>query len=125
MFVNFAWIFFRAYTLQSALNLIKEIFSFNFTPVSVELVAAATPGEYEIVQWIITKFTNLNTYYTGLPVVILVLLFAVFASIFMKNTQERIEGFVPGNKMVFVTVVLMVLSVISLSEVSSFIYVNF
>lgn len=125
IFVNIAWVFFRAYNLQNAIDFLKELISFEFTPISSELVAVATPKEYEIIQWIVSKFTNINTYYTGLPVVIFVLLFAIFASIKMKNTDERIKEFASSRKYVFITVLLLVLSVISLSEVSSFIYVNF
>lgn len=123
IFINITWVFFRAINIGDALKFIKELFS-KPTGINVELIAKATPKEYEIVQWIIAEFTKHNTYYTGLPV-LLVLVFAIYASTKMKNTNERIEDFRPTGKIVAITVILLTLSIISLSEISSFIYVNF
>ena len=124
LFVNIAWVFFRAVTLSDALNILKELFSFSFKPVDIELIAAATPAEYEIFQWIFGNI-GLNTYYTGLPVTIIFLIFAIFASIKMKNTSERVSEFDASSKTIVITILLLVWSIVSLSEVSSFIYVNF
>lgn len=124
LFVNITWVFFRAWSIEDAVKFIKELFSFKYVPVAAELIAKATPKEYEIIQWIIAEFTELNTYYTGLPV-FLILAFCIFASIKMKNTNERIDEFKASGKVIAATVILLVLSVISLSEISGFIYVNF
>ena len=43
----------------------------------------------------------------------------------MKNTKERIDEFNATKKTMIICVVLLVWSVLSLSEVSGFIYVNF
>lgn len=124
LFVNVAWVFFRAVTLNDALTFLHELFSFKFKKVDVALVVASMPSEYGIFQWMFDKI-GLNTYYTGLPVTALLLLFALFASIKMKNTSERIENFEITTRKLVVTVALLAWSIISLSEVSSFIYVNF
>lgn len=125
LYVNIAWVFFRAATLKDALNFLKELLPTKWVPVDVQLIAKATPKEYELFQWIFAEFTSFNTYYTGLPVILLVLAFAIYASIKMKNTNERISVFVANKKTVIVTVLLLVMSIVSLSEVSAFIYVNF
>lgn len=125
LFVNVAWVFFRATDVENALMLLKELVSFKFTPVNVELVAKATPKGYELVQWLVVEFTKIQAYYSGLPIILAILIFAIFAGIKMKNTNERIENFKPSSKTVLVTVILFVWCVISLSEVSTFIYVNF
>ena len=43
----------------------------------------------------------------------------------MKNTDERIEAFQPSAKLAAVSALLLVLGILSLSEISKFIYVNF
>lgn len=125
LFVNIAWVFFRAQTIDDAVAFIGELFSFKLLPVKVELIAAATLKEYELFQWIFAEFTKLNTYYTGLIPILLFLLFALFASIRMRNVYDTISDFKPNGIMVAGTVFLLIMSIISLSDISSFIYVNF
>ena len=55
----------------------------------------------------------------------IVLLLAVFASVKLKNTNERIDTFKPTVSGIFVTVFLLTVSIISLSGVSEFLYFNF
>lgn len=124
-FVNIAWIYFRADTLDTAHSFIGELFSFKLIPINIEMVAAATPAEANLLQWLILKFTSFSAYYSGMIVILLLLLFGLYASIFMKNTDERIENFTPSRRMVFATVSLLVWGILSLSEISKFIYVNF
>ena len=56
---------------------------------------------------------------------VFVVAFSLFASVKMKNTKERIDEFNATKKTMIICVVLLVWSVLSLSEVSGFIYVNF
>ncbi|MBR4981218.1 MAG: MBOAT family protein [Lachnospiraceae bacterium] len=69
-------------------------------------------------------FMDLFDRYPALPciVLLLVLLFAVY---FMKNTQEKMANKQFGVRRSLVTVFLIVWSVISLSDVSEFLYFNF
>lgn len=129
-FINIAWVYFRAATVGEGNQMLVELFSFKFHMPELELVAAAFPKELEIVQWIFVTFykeTNMNVYF-GNFVIIAFVVFSVLASVCMKNTQERIEyikenGLKMGTKAA--VIILFILSIISLSEVSSFIYVNF
>ena len=125
LFVNVAWVFFRARTAQDAMLFLKELVSFKLNPINIELVAKATPKGYEFIQWIITEFTEVNAYYSGLPIILFILAASIFASIKLKNTNERINDFVPSKRKIAITVILFVWCIISLSEISTFIYVNF
>lgn len=130
LFINVSWVYFRALTVGEGNQMLVELFSFKFRLPDLELIAAATPKELEIIQWIFVTFfkeLNLNIYF-GNIIIILFVVFAVFASTCMKNTQERIAHIKANGvkkSMVAVVVTLFVFCVISLSEVSSFIYVNF
>ena len=124
--VNIAWVFFRAPSLGGAMLMLKEMFSFKFTAVDANYAVYAFPAELEIVPWLLNKFTTVkNTYAFGVIVNVVVVLFALFASTKMKNTNERIEKFNPSAKIVALSVFLIVWSVLSMSDVSNFIYVNF
>lgn len=124
-FVNLAWVYFRAPDLGSAHAFFKELFAGGIVPVNIEFIAAATPAECNILQWLVLRFTTLSTYYTGMVIVLGLLFFAVFASILMKNTDERILHFTPSKKLTAATTFLLVMGILSLSEISKFIYVNF
>ncbi len=124
-FINLTWVFFRAPDLKTAGAFLAELFTGGLPPVNIEFIAAATPAEFNILQWLILTFTSLSTYYTGMVLILSVLAFAVFASIRMKNTDERIAAFHPSAKLCAVSTALLVFGILSLSEISKFIYVNF
>lgn len=124
--VNIAWVYFRAPSLAGANLMIKELFSFKLLPVDANYAVYAFPAELEIVPWLVNKFTKIkNTYMFSATVNVLVVAFALFASTKMKNTEERLKEFKPSGKMIAITVLLLVWSIMSMSEVSNFIYVNF
>ena len=124
-FVNLAWVYFRSPDLPSAHAFFAQLFTGGFVPINIEFIAAATPAECNIIQWLVMKFTPLSTYYTGMVMILAILAFALFASIRMKNTDERIETFHPTKKLAAVSASLLVWGILSLSEISKFIYVNF
>lgn len=124
-FVSLTWVFFRSPDLNCAFDFFEQLFSGKILPIDINLVAAATPDEAELMQWLIQTFTEFSPYYSGAVVIVLVLVFAVFAGCFMKNTQERIAAFVVSKKTLIITVILLTWSILSMSDVSKFIYVNF
>lgn len=125
IFINLTWVIFRAPDLTTALSFYKELFAGKLTAVNIELIAAATPAELNIIQWLVLEFSELSTYYTGLVIILAFLIFALAASILMKNTDERIKSFSPSGRLIAACTTLLVLGILSLSEVSKFIYVNF
>ncbi len=124
-FVNLSWVYFRAPDLKSAHAFFSELFTGGFVPVNIEFIAAATPSGCNILQWLVMQFTPLSTYYTGMIIILALLIFALLSSIFMKNTDERIAAFQPSARLAAVSALLLVLGILSLSEISKFIYVNF
>lgn len=124
-FVNLAWVYFRAPDLPTAHAFFAQLFAGGFVPVNIEFIAAATPNACNILQWLFMRFTPLSTYYTGMVIVLSLLGFAVFASVKMKNTDERMDHFKPTGRLAAACSILLVLGILSLSEISKFIYVNF
>lgn len=124
-FVNLSWVYFRAPDISSANLMIKELFTGGIIPVNISMVASCMPPEGDLIQWIVLKLSPAYTYYSGSILMISLILFATVASIFFKSTSERIESFKPEKSKIIVAVILFVWCVLSLSEVSQFIYVNF
>jgi len=124
-FVNLAWITFRAADLAEALTFYKQLFTGGFTALNMEMIAAGTPIECNLLQWCVLKFTPVSPTITGSILVLGFLLFTVYASIGMRNSDERMAEFKPGGKLAAICTILLVLSILSLSEVTKFIYVNF
>ena len=105
--------------------MLERLFTGGFTPLNSALIAACIPTELQTVQWIILKVAPDLTYYSGCAIWILLVALAVYLSAFSKTVRERCEAFTASRKKVAVTVILFVWSVLSLSEVADFIYVNF
>lgn len=124
--INIAWVYFRAPSLAGANLMIKELFSFKFIPIDANFSTYAFPAELEIVPFIVNRFTKIkSTYYFCAVVNVAVVAFSLFASTKLKNTTERLKEFSATKGRVAVTVILLVWSIMSMSEVSNFIYVNF
>ncbi|MCR5357959.1 MAG: MBOAT family protein [Lachnospiraceae bacterium] len=125
IFVNIAWIFFRSQTLEEAFGFLKQLFSFKFTPVSMELLAAATPSELQFLQWFLLNVSNRPPYINGLVIVLGFLILCTVISMCCKNATERLAALKLNSRAVLTTVILMVLSILSLSGVTEYIYTNF
>ena len=125
IFVNLTWIFFRASTLEDAVKFLKQLFSFTLVPVNMELVAKATPDEMQFIQWLFLTSNNEAPYMSGCVIIIAFLLICSFISVFCKNGTERLVSLKLRGRTVATTVVLMVMSILSMSGVTEFIYTNF
>ena len=124
-FVNLAWVFFRAEDTEAALALLNQLFTGGFKPINTAIVATCIPTEFQLIQWIILKFAPDIVYYSGCAVWIILVVIAVWLSAFSKTVQQRCENFAASKKALATTVILFTWSVLSLSEVAEFIYVNF
>lgn len=146
IFVDITWIFFRSEKLVYAIEFLRQLFSFKFIPVNIELVAKATPDEMQFLQWLVLTSKDEAPYMSGCVIVIGFLLIAAFISVYCKNPTERLEALgISGTKKTsadtderedegtvklgagsaVTTVMLLVLSILSLSGVTEFIYTNF
>lgn len=122
MFVNFAWIIFRAESIEQAGEVIKKILFFNSLSIRDEFVKC-----FELPEFIYLRehvgLMKVYCYKTwGVPMWIF-LIGAFFIVLNFKNSSE-IE-FRPTLRKAFTTIVLLVWSVMSLSGVSTFLYFNF
>lgn len=119
LFVNFTWIIFRANSISDAFTIIKNILKLNFGPIDANISSAFHLPEFNLIA---TEYLTENV-----PNIYLLMFFAFafFAVLCMKNTSERVENFSPNNKILVVSAVLLVWSIVSLSGVSTFLYFNF
>lgn len=122
LYVNIAWIFFRAPSVSEALELIKTIFSFRFGRINWDLAGCFNLDEF----WYIIKVTGIDhwqyAHYILMVVLLLIMLFLVF---FCKNALEAAKKAKPNAARTILIAILFVWSVLSLTGVSSFLYVNF
>ena len=118
-FVNVAWLLFRADSVHQFLFIMKNFVFMHFELPKAELLNAffTSTGLY---------FRDLlNWEYLSYIYVLILFVFALLASVFLKNTNEKLERFKPTRKSLAITVILILGSVLSFSEVSTFLYFNF
>ena len=118
-FINVAWIFFRAESISQAIDFLRQIYNLNVTPILDGIRDAFVLSEFRWLLGILGKSKYLYLLW------VLFMLFGLFASLQMKNTNERLELF---NKTMFSAVMsglLAVWAILSLSGVSVFLYWNF
>lgn len=121
--VTFLWSLFRAESVKQALELWYQLFHAGWG----EIYAPITQNFNDMIELKALYRFGLGGVMTDYPGLLLVLFtFSVLLScFFMKNTQEKVMEMKRSNTKIFVIVVLMIWSIISLSEVSQFLYVNF
>lgn len=121
-FVSLSWVYFRADSISQANQLIGKIFSMNFTGVSEEIYSIIISlEEMLILQFIAGEWLN----HLAILILVIILVIAVLACVFMKNTQEKMECFRPTVKKSLVTIFLLCYATISLTGASIFLYFNF
>ena len=112
LFVVIAWVFFRATTMAEATGLLSSMFSFNIGGVRKGIVSAfEMPGG---IASSLNLLFMLGWYALSL-----------LACVFAKNTYEKTMAFKPTLFNAFMTVALILYVVLSLSNVSVFLYFNF
>lgn len=123
LFVNIAWVVFRADTLSDAWLFISRIFCPGTGIVDNSLIQAVN----EIVEIRIICRMGMQGIVDKLPYLPAVLLglLLILITFMSRNTQEKAERFCCSKKQSAVTVLLMFWSIISLTGVSVFLYSNF
>lgn len=122
LYVTAAWVFFRAESVSQALLLFGKMFTGG--------LSLPAPGIYEAFNldefWYVIKVLHLDRFACA-PMLLMfiavpILLWQVF---FGKNARERAEKFAPTFSRMMIAAVLFLWCLVSVSGVSSFIYVNF
>lgn len=121
LFVNIAWVYFRADSIYDANLLLKQIFSFQFNPIIPDFMNIFG---FDGFLYLFNRIGNIGNYFlnTG-PIYFMAITMIII--LFCKNTNERIDTFQPSIKNAIVCALLLFLSIISLSGVSTFLYFNF
>jgi len=123
LFVNLAWVLFRAPSLPRALLLYSKLFAFNFEPAGVNIFLEFLPDLVSRALDIISLASMRGLISQVFTVLYLGL--ALIMVVGMKNTYQQTLAFKPtARKSVFISLVF-VWSVISLTGVNIFIYFNF
>lgn len=125
VFVNLAWVYFRAETIEDANNVIAHIFNGGFT-LNFELTETLL-GIIPI-SILSNSLEFLNNIF-NIEVLNFIMIFSVIAftviCLLFKNVQEKTKLFKAKVSNLFSTYFLMVWSILSLSGVSTFLYFNF
>lgn len=122
IYVTIAWVFFRASSMQDAGVLLKAAFQFRWQRIGRQLADCFNVDEF----WYIIKVIRLDRWEYGHYVLMFLFLFtALLIVLGCKNTLWRAGRFRPGVIGALVLAGLFVWCVISLSGVSTFIYLNF
>lgn len=121
--VTFLWSLFRADSVTQALELWKRVFYAGWG----EIYAPMTEVFHGLVELKVLYRLGLGSVMNAYPGLLLLLftMMVLLACVFMKNTQEKVMAMKLSNVKIVVIVVLMIWSILSLSEVSEFLYVNF
>ena len=119
MFVNFAWVFFRAKTLDDAFRVLRGMFGLSGAPAKLPLERIAYPDIF-----LREVFAPLNL---TMPMLysMAVLCAASVVAFFCPNSIEMKDRFSPTPKLAAFTVALLAVSLLNLNKVSEFIYFNF
>lgn len=123
LFVTFAWSLFRADSLKDAGALYLQMLQGGWGP----LYQPLTDKFQELVEISFLYRTGLGSILESFPQIALTAFtFLTLTACFtMKNTQEKVAQMKFTNRKVLVVVILMLWSIMSLSDISEFLYFNF
>ncbi len=122
-FVTFAWSLFRSKTFIHAGFLWHNLFSGSWG----SILTTVTDAFNGMVEVKLLSRMGMSGVLNAVPWVgaVLFLLIMMIACIVMKNTQEKVAVFRLRASKLVVVVVIMLWSILSMSEVSEFLYFNF
>lgn len=122
LFVNIAWIFFRAPSLKEAKAMLGTIFGFQFGRINWDLAACFNLDEF----WYVIKVLRIDSWQYAHYILMAALLFTALILVFFTKTAVTLAGRIkPSVKNVLILAVLLVWCIVTFSEVTSFIYFNF
>lgn len=121
LFINIAWVFFRANSISEAMALFHQILAFNFTPITGDMIHVFG---YDGFLFVCKQLGEAGVFLKTIAPYALVVI-ALYLLLCCKNTNERIHDFHPTTSNAILCAVLLFFSIISLSGVSTFLYFNF
>lgn len=121
LFVNFAWIFFRATNWEDAIKVIRGMVGLN----GVTLPNMLNKSSMQFLTEYGITFGDFIANIQGDKTVPIWLLFAAMLSFLSKNSVEIIKSMKFTYSEVFKSAVLFILAILSISRTSEFLYFNF
>lgn len=122
LYVNVAWVFFRSPSLKEAGELLKVITSFKGGRVNWNLASCFNLDEF----WYVIKVLHIDRWqYSHYILMVMMLVVTLLLVFFGKNAVNHVKTVKPNVINAIILAVLFAWSVISLSGVSTFLYVNF
>lgn len=121
--ITLAWSLFRAESVSSALFLWKQLFVGGFGPIYQPIIDKF----YDLTEIEFLYRIGFGDFMNAYPYVFPCLFagISLISCMTSKNTQEKVSIMKLTKKSLFTVVILMLWSIISLSEISEFLYFNF
>lgn len=123
-FFNLSLFFFRSDNVTNALQMFKNLFSFRYTGYLFKLAAAMDIPEFYIIKQGISLLAPDLLKYAYIVFLLIVLLVSAFV-LTRKNSLQIVEKTGYGSRFCWCITAVFILSLISFSQVSTFIYFNF
>lgn len=123
-FFNLSLFFFRSESMIGAVQMFKNLFSFRYTGKMFEVAATLDIPEFYIIKEALSITAPSLTGYACLALLLFYLAFSFFL-ITRKNALEIAENGEMSSKKCWGISILFIWCVISLSQVSTFLYFNF
>lgn len=123
-FFNLSLFFFRSESIAGAVQMFKNLGAWNYTGKMFEVASTLDIPEFYIIQEALSLFAPNFVGYAYLLLLLFYLVFSFFL-IFRKNALEIAEEGTLSSKKCWGIVIIFVWCVISLSQVSTFLYFNF
>ena len=121
---NLSLFFFRSESMTGAIQLFKNLFSFRYTGKIFDIASQLDISEIYLVRQAVDLVSPALVQYVYLLFMILLFLLAFFL-IFRKNAYERAMSGELTSKRCWIICILFVWCIVSLSQVSTFLYFNF
>lgn len=125
VFINLTWVMFRADSIAEAILFYKKLLSFDFgnTTMLTSIINIFQTIEITTIKNILPIFKSIDeSYHISIQLFITFILFTILG---IKNTNERIENFKPNKRLSIVVIILVIASIMSMSQVTTFLYANF
>ena len=122
LYVNIAWVFFRASTLTDAVTLFKKMVSGQSGRINWDLVNGFNLDEF----WYVIKVLHVDSWqYAHYIIPVLFLIVVLLMTFLVKNAIQMAEQIKPRVWNTVLLAGLFLWCVLSLSGVSTFLYFNF
>jgi len=122
IYVSLAWVFFRAESVSQACKLISQMFTQTWSGVNYSLSEAMKMDEL----WYVVKILRVDRYsFSQNIAMIAITVFAILLTLLAPNAAQVSERIKPKIRNSVIIAILGIWCVVSLSNVSTFLYFNF